>query len=194
MDTAAFALGLDIGSISVNTVLLDRDGGILEERYAWCRGRPFHVLAAEVAAVLERHPVASIGLVAATGTGGELAARLLGGVFVNEIVAQSAAVARLVPSARSVIEIGGEDAKLIILEPGGNSGAGPSIKDLAMNSLCAAGTGSFLDQQAARLGVDIENQWGEMALRSARPPRIAGRCSVFAKSDMIHLQQQGAAD
>ena len=124
MDGTGLALGLDIGSISVNTVLLDRDGRILEERYAWCRGKPFHVLAIEVAAVLERHPAASLGLVAATGTGGQLAADLLGGVFVNEIVAQSAAVARLVPTARSVIEIGGEDAKLIRMDGGGGNGGG----------------------------------------------------------------------
>ena len=59
-----------------------------------------------------------------------------------------------------------------------------------MNSLCAAGTGSFLDQQANRIGVSIEKEFGELALKSEKPPRIAGRCSVFAKSDMIHLQQQ----
>ncbi len=58
-----------------------------------------------------------------------------------------------------------------------------------MNSICAAGTGSFLDQQAKRIGVSIENEFGELALRSKNPPHIAGRCSVFAKSDMIHLQQ-----
>ena len=58
-----------------------------------------------------------------------------------------------------------------------------------MNSICAAGTGSFLDQQARRIGVPIEKEFGEMALKSVDPPRIAGRCSVFAKSDMIHHQQ-----
>ena len=58
-----------------------------------------------------------------------------------------------------------------------------------MNSICAAGTGSFLDQQARRIGVPIENEFGTMALKSVDPPRIAGRCSVFAKSDMIHHQQ-----
>jgi predicted CoA-substrate-specific enzyme activase len=183
------SIGLDIGSISVNTVLLDPDGRILEERYAWCHGRPFHVLADEVAAVLERHPASSIDLVAATGTGGELAARLLGGVFVNEIVAQSAAVARLAPSARSVIEIGGEDAKLIRMNGAGRAGAASRLADFAMNTICAAGTGSFLDQQAVRLGLSIEREFGELALKSEDPPRIAGRCSVFAKSDMIHHQQ-----
>jgi predicted CoA-substrate-specific enzyme activase len=187
MDSSGLSLGLDIGSISVNTVLVDPRGRVVEERYAWCRGRPFHVLASEVAAVLARHPASSIGLVATTGTGGTLAADLLGGVFVNEIVAQSAAVARLHPFARSVIEIGGEDAKLIRMEGGGVSLS--RLADFAMNTICAAGTGSFLDQQALRLGLSIEREFGELALKSLDPPRIAGRCSVFAKSDMIHHQQ-----
>ncbi len=92
------------------------------------------------------------------------------------------------PDARTVIEIGGEDSKLILLE--NNSENGHSrIVDFEMNSICAAGTGSFLDQQARRIGVSIENEFGTMALKSVNPPRIAGRCSVFAKSDMIHHQQ-----
>jgi predicted CoA-substrate-specific enzyme activase len=187
------SLGLDIGSISVNTVLVGPDGAVLVERYAWCHGRPFQVLSTEIAAILRSCPAATIDRVAATGTGGELAAELLGGMFVNEIVAQSAAVARLVPSARSVIEIGGEDAKLIRMAgvSGGAPGAPPATRlaDFTMNTICAAGTGSFLDQQAKRLGLAIEREFGELALKSENPPRIAGRCSVFAKSDMIHLQQ-----
>ena len=63
------------------------------------------------------------------------------------------------------------------------------LVDFEMNSICAAGTGSFLDQQAKRIGVPIENEFGNMSLKSVDPPRIAGRCSVFAKSDMIHHQQ-----
>ena len=114
--------------------------------------------------------------------GGKLAAQLLGGRFVNEIVAQSSAVAALYPQARTVIEMGGEDSKLLVMGPGG-------LVDFAMNTVCAAGTGSFLDQQARRIGVSIEKEFGELALRSRNPPHIAGRCSVFAKSDMIHLQQ-----
>ena len=62
------------------------------------------------------------------------------------------------------------------------------VKEFSMNSVCAAGTGSFLDQQAERLRLTIE-EFSELSLKSKRPPRIAGRCSVFAKSDMIHLQQ-----
>ena len=94
------------------------------------------------------------------------------------------------PQARSVIDIGGQDSKYIQLEPAGE-GDGLRLKDFSVSSMCASGTGSFLDQQATRLGLDIETEFGEAALRSRAPARIAGRCSVFAKSDMIHLQQKG---
>ncbi|MDI6637365.1 MAG: acyl-CoA dehydratase activase, partial [Bacillota bacterium] len=89
----------------------------------------------------------------------------------------------VVPDVRTVIEIGGQDSKIIILRDG-------AVLDFAMNTVCAAGTGSFLDQQAARLGVPIE-RFGELALMSTTPVRIAGRCAVFAESDMIHKQQMG---
>jgi predicted CoA-substrate-specific enzyme activase len=175
-------LGLDIGSISVNTILIDADRQIVENHYTYCRGRPFHALREVLAGLLGRHRPEHIRGLAVTGTGGQLAAKLIGGRFVNEIVAQSTSVAALYPRARTVIEMGGEDSKLLIMGPQG-------LVDFAMNTVCAAGTGSFLDQQARRLDVSIEKEFGELALRSADPPHIAGRCSVFAKSDMIHLQQ-----
>ena len=84
---------------------------------------------------------------------------------------------------RTILEIGGQDSKIILLKDG-------VVCDFAMNTVCAAGTGSFLDRQAARLGVPIE-EFGELALRSVSPVRIAGRCAVFAESDMIHKQQSG---
>ena len=91
------------------------------------------------------------------------------------------------PEVRTVIEMGGEDSKLIMMN--GTETEANTLADFEMNTVCAAGTGSFLDQQANRIGVSIEKEFGEMALKSKNPPRIAGRCSVFAKSDMIHLQQ-----
>ena len=126
--------------------------------------------------------------IALTGTGGKLAAGLIGGVFVNEIIAQATSAGRLFPEASTVIEIGGEDSKLITLEKNPEDDHARLV-DFEMNSICAAGTGSFLDQQAKRIGVPIEKEFGEMAMKSVNPPRIAGRCSVFAKSDMIHHQQ-----
>ena len=111
---------------------------------------------------------------------GRLMASALGIGFTNEVVAQSYAARKLYPEIKTIIELGGEDSKLIAL---GESG----LKDFAMNSVCAAGTGSFLDQQAERLKLSIE-EFSELAQKS-KPSRVAGRCSVFAKSDMIHLQQ-----
>jgi predicted CoA-substrate-specific enzyme activase len=183
-----FFLGLDVGSISVNTVLIDAERNIVEDHYTLCHGRPFRALHDVLTDILTRYPAESIAMVAITGTGGKLATSLIGGCFVNEIVAQSCSVSFLHPDARTVIEMGGEDSKLIIMQP--ETGNGRShLADFAMNTVCAAGTGSFLDQQARRIGISIEKEFGELALRSENPPHIAGRCSVFAKSDMIHLQQ-----
>jgi len=180
-------LGCDIGSISVNTVLLNEKKEIIEEYYDFSRGKPFQTLYDRLSKILEKHNNVC-GTIALTGTGSKLASRLLNGIAINEIVAQSKAVMKLYPDVRTVIEMGGEDSKLIFLEEN-EVKKGMKLSDFTMNSLCAAGTGSFLDQQAKRIGISIENEFGKLALQSEKPPRIAGRCSVFAKSDMIHLQQ-----
>jgi predicted CoA-substrate-specific enzyme activase len=181
-------LGLDIGSVSLNTVILDEDFNILEDYYDYVHGKPFHVLKDRLVQLLGKHSKESVKGVAVTGTGGKLAISLIGGTLVNEIISQATSAGKLYPEARTVIEIGGEDSKLIILEKDPVKGDSRLV-DFEMNSICAAGTGSFLDQQARRIGVPIEKEFGEMALKSVEPPRIAGRCSVFAKSDMIHHQQ-----
>lgn len=183
-----FYLGLDIGSVSLNTVLLDEHYNIIEDYYDYVHGKPFDVLHRRLSGLLQEHPAETIKGVALTGTGGKLATRHIGGVFVNEIIAQATSAGRIFPEARTVIEIGGEDSKLIVLERQPSDDYARLV-DFEMNSICAAGTGSFLDQQAKRIGVPIEKEFGEMAMRSVNPPRIAGRCSVFAKSDMIHHQQ-----
>jgi len=181
-------LGIDIGSVSLNSVIVDSENNIIEDHYEYIHGRPFNVLRDRLTSILERYPRESIKGIAVTGTGGKVATVLIGGVFVNEIIAQATSTGRLYPEARTVIEIGGEDSKLIILEKDPENGHSRLV-DFEMNSICAAGTGSFLDQQARRIGVPIETEFGEMSLKSVDPPRIAGRCSVFAKSDMIHHQQ-----
>lgn len=185
-------LGLDVGSISLNTVLMTPDGAILEEHYDRIHGRPLETVVSVLGRVLERWPKELIKGTAVTGVGGKLVAQLLGGNFFNEVIAQARSVELLCPQSRTIIEMGGQDSKLILLAPEPGNGR-LRIEDFAMNSLCAAGTGSFLDQQASRLGLTIE-EFGRMALRSKVPPRIAGRCSVFAKSDMIHLQQAATPD
>ncbi len=181
-------LGIDIGSISINTVLINNNGEIIYEDYSYCHGRPFSVVLNVLRNIEERLGLTAFASVSFTGSGGNQATELLGGIFINEVIAQSEAVSRLYNNVRTVIEIGGEDSKLIQLEEDGESKT-TRLSDFALNSLCAAGTGSFLDQQAKRIGVSIENEFGKLAEKSVNPPRIAGRCSVFAKSDMIHLQQ-----
>ena len=189
-----YRMGIDIGSVSVNVVLVDESGKILKNEYVRHMGRPF-----EVARDLVRETMGGwdVGLIASTGTGAETFASLVGASFVNEIVALTRAFGHLYPEVGSVIDIGGADSKLIIFEGGEGRNGGAKkklkVKDFSMNTLCAAGTGSFLDQQASRLRFTIE-EFSEVALKSDNPPRIAGRCTVFAKSDMIHLQQIATPD
>jgi predicted CoA-substrate-specific enzyme activase len=187
-DLDSIFLGFDIGSTSLNTVIMDDSYNILNEYYDYVHGRPFNILKDRLVHILNIYESEKIKGIAFTGSGGKLATGLIGGVFINEIIAQVTSTSRLYPEARTVIEIGGEDSKLIFLEPDPLNGHS-TLVDFEMNSICAAGTGSFLDQQARRIGVPIENEFGAMSLKSTDPPRIAGRCSVFAKSDMIHHQQ-----
>jgi len=186
-------LGLDVGSVSVKLVAVSADGEVLKEWYvrhhAHSMQRTLELLQeAEVEFGPER-----LGIMAVTGAGVRDIGDLVGAHYVNEVVAQARAVEQLAPRVRTVIEMGGADSKLICLKPDGESGR-LMVEDFAMNTLCAAGTGSFLDQQASRLNLDIEEEFGALATRSEHPPRMAGRCSVFAKSDMIHLQQQATPD
>jgi predicted CoA-substrate-specific enzyme activase len=182
-------LGIDLGSTTVKLVVLDDDRQLLDEHYVRSSGRPRQTLLDAAVAVLGRVGPTGIGAVGITGSGGAPVAALIGATHVNELIAQSRAVAEYHPEARTIIEIGGQDSKLLSLEPDGDGGV--RLVDFSMNALCAAGTGSFLDQQADRLGISIEDEFARLALQSRSPARIAGRCTVFAKSDMIHLQQQG---
>ena len=182
-------IGIDIGSVSVNVAIMNENGKIVKTRYIRHKGRPFEVAREIIREGLESH---GIDFIATTGTGAKLFSSLVGASCVNEIVAITKGFSKFYPHAGSVIDIGGEDSKLIIFESAGKNGA-LRVKDFSMNALCAAGTGSFLDQQATRLCFTIE-EFSEVALKSKNPPRIAGRCTVFAKSDMIHLQQIATPD
>ena len=182
-------VGLDVGSVSADLVVMTPAEEVIEARYVRHYGRPLQVSLGELERAVRRHE--DVAGLCVTGSGARLIARLLGVPFINEIIAQSMAAAFLVPDVRTVVEIGGEESKLIKLRHDADGRV--RVEDFTMNALCAAGTGSFLDQQASRLKVSIE-EFSRLALKSDKPPRVAGRCSVFAKSDMIHLQQQGTPD
>ncbi|MBI5076014.1 MAG: CoA protein activase [Nitrospirae bacterium] len=197
-------IGLDAGSVAVKIIILNDRGDILGSAYLRHKGRPLHVSLELLKAVtrdglcitgnglkhkktLRPEPDSSLithhASLSLTGSAGRSIGSILGIPPVNEVVAHAYATRKLYPKVRTIIELGGEDSKLIFL---GEDTC--SAKDFAMNSVCAAGTGSFLDQQAERLNLSIE-EFSRLSLESRKPPRIAGRCSVFAKSDMIHLQQ-----
>lgn len=177
-------LGVDVGSVSTNFVLTDGYDQAVYSSYLRTKGQPISTVKEglrQIEGFLADRKIAGVGV---TGSGRNLAAVLLGADIVkNEITAHAVAAGNTCPGVNTVLEIGGQDSKLIILRHG-------VVVDFAMNSVCAAGTGSFLDQQAARLGIPIED-FGSLALQSNSPVRIAGRCSVFAESDMVHKQQMG---
>ncbi len=184
--TGSMALGVDVGSVSTNIVLVDSCGEIIHSLYLKTAGRPVEAIRhgmAELKAALGGPPP-EIAAVGATGSGRTLAGAMLGADLVkNEISAHAVAAGRCMPGVRTVLEIGGQDSKIIFLKDG-------VVRDFAMNTVCAAGTGSFLDRQAERLGIPIQ-EFGRRALLSTSPVAIAGRCAVFAESDMIHKQQNG---
>lgn len=182
-------LGIDIGSVTAKLVVIDEAGNVIESQYTRTKGQPVETILAMLEKVLAKYPPDRFKFAATTGTGGKLIADMLKVPFVNEVIAQAAGTARFHPEVQTILEIGGEDSKLILLGKEAPD-TPPKVIDFATNGACAAGTGSFLDQQASRMNIPVE-QFGDVALESAHPPRVAGRCSVFAKSDMIHLQQVG---
>ncbi len=179
-----YFLGIDVGSVSTDIALLDRFGNLADKVYLRTKGQPVKVIKDGLLEIKGKFGDINIMGAGTTGSGRELAGVMIGAdVIKNEITSHAVAASRLVPDVKTVVEIGGQDSKIIIIRDG-------VAIDFAMNSVCAAGTGSFLDQQASRLEVPIED-FGAYALRVASPVRIAGRCSVFAESDMIHKQQLG---
>ena len=186
----ATSLGIDIGSTTVKVVALDGARRLLGSRYVRSCGRPRTVVGETVADLGRTIDLGGVTAVGLSGSGGGPIADLVGGTHVNELVAQTRAVGEFHPDARTIIEIGGQDSKLLSLRWDEGSRQ-MMLEDFAMNALCAAGTGAFLDQQAERLGIAIDGEFARLAMQSVAPPRIAGRCTVFAKSDMIHLQQVG---
>lgn len=180
-------LGIDVGSVTVKVVVLNHRGELLKDYYLRSHGAPLSTVVSVLDDLFKWLPPEKVVGLGTAGSGGELFAEVLGGAHMNELIAQVEAINLFHPQARTVIEIGGQDSKLLLLERRGEQTA---LVDFSLNTQCAAGTGSFLEQQAARLGMTIE-QFSKLALESDSPPYIAGRCAVFAKSDIIHLQQVG---
>lgn len=178
-------LGVDIGSISTKAVVIDADNRILAQDYLWTEGNPINAVKRLMGSIENQlSNEVKIISVGTTGSARELIGTILNASIVkNEITAHAVGTLTYHPDVRTIFEIGGQDSKIIILDQG-------IVVDYAMNTLCAAGTGSFLSSQARRLNIPVE-QFGSYALRSKNPTKIAGRCTVFAESDLVHKAQMG---
>ncbi len=178
-------LGIDVGSVTTKCAVLDEQDNLLFSLYTRTRGQPIVMVQHGLKQVTDHLPPgAKVAGVGTTGSARYLAGVIAGAdVVKNEITAHAVAALHYVSDVQTIMEIGGQDSKIILIRDG-------VVVDFGMNTVCAAGTGSFLDQQASRLGMAIED-FGPRALQSQMPVRIAGRCTVFAESDMIHKQQMG---
>lgn len=179
-------LGVDIGSISTKGVIIDDDKNIIASTYLWTEGDPVKAVKkvlSELKNQIKNKDINIMG-VGTTGSARKLIGTMLGASSIkNEITAHAIGTLSLYPEVKTIIEIGGQDSKIILIED-------QVVVDYAMNTLCAAGTGSFLTSQSKRLGVAVED-FGEIALLSNNPTNIAARCTVFAESDLVHKIQMG---
>jgi len=178
-------LGIDVGSVTTKMAVLDENDELVSHTYRPTQGNPTRAVQQGLKQVSQRLPEdADIYGVATTGSARSLAGAIVGADFVkNEITCQAVAALRYMPHVQTIIEIGGQDSKIIIIRDG-------VVTDFDMNTVCAAGTGSFLDHQAQRLNISID-EFSRLALASNTPVHISGRCTVFAESDMITKQQTG---
>ena len=177
-------LGIDIGSISTKGVLIDEENHILRSSYLWTEGSPINAVKKVLKELFKEKIEYNVVGVGTTGSARKLIGSILNATIVkNEITAHAIGTSSICPNVRTIIEIGGQDSKIILMEDG-------IVTDYAMNTLCAAGTGSFLSSQANRLGIQVED-FGKIALKSKNPALLAARCTVFAESDLVHKAQLG---
>ena len=181
-NSSFFCINFSIDIIS----LINQQNKILASEYLYTEGNPIQAVKRLISSLkkqinLQKYQVVSVGT---TGSARKLIGTMLGASIIkNEITAHAIGTLSIYKDVRTIFEIGGQDSKIIILKNG-------IVTDYAMNTLCAAGTGSFLSSQSTRLGVDVKD-FGEIALTSKNPTLIAARCTVFAESDLVHKAQIG---
>ncbi|MBM2825007.1 MAG: putative CoA-substrate-specific enzyme activase [Dehalococcoidales bacterium] len=178
-------LGIDVGSVTTKLAVIDNNDTLITDIYLLTQGKPIETVQQGLLQIKQQLAAdVAIRGVATTGSARYLAGVIVGADLVkNEITSHAVATLHYLPQVQTVLEIGGQDSKIIIIRD-------EVITDFAMNTVCAAGTGSFLDHQALRLNMTIA-EFSRRALESKKPVRIAGRCTVFAESDMVHKQQMG---
>jgi predicted CoA-substrate-specific enzyme activase len=179
-------LGIDVGSVSTNLALLDLQGAVVAGVYLPTRGRPLEVLR-EAFRILIGNCGARMCIlgVGTTGSGRYLAGKFLDSdVIHNEITCQLMGAKCFYPDVDTIFEIGGQDSKYISVLDG-------RIHDFTMNKVCSAGTGSFLEEQAAHLGIEVEDEFSEQASRSRKPRDLGSQCTVFMDTELVNAISQG---
>jgi len=179
-------LGVDVGSISTNLVVMDAEGTVLHKEYLMTASRPIKAVQRGLRKCGEAlGDRVTIRKACTTGSGRYLIADFIGAdVVKNEITAQARGAVELDPTVDTIFEIGGQDSKYISLDQG-------VVVDFTMNKVCAAGTGSFLEEQAEKLGIAIKEEFAANALAAASPANLGERCTVFMESELLKHQQAG---
>ena len=179
-------LGIDVGSTSTDLVLTGADGELVDFLYLRTAGDPEGVVRRGLKTLWQKYGEISIRGVGITGSGRERLGRMMGADAIrDEITAQAKAASFWVPEADTVFEIGGQDSKYISLKDG-------EVADFQMNKICAAGTGSFVEEQAARMGIPI-GDFGPLALEGEHPCDLGERCTVFIETAIVQAEGGGAS-
>ncbi len=182
-----YFLGLDIGSVNAKLTLIDKDSTLLYSDAERVISGPKAAIISLLSRLEQQVSLSDIASAGVSGSGKGAIPPAMNWASYSSPLAIISGLLLTHPDARTIIQIGGQSSLVIELEDG--------LKKpwkVSSNPLCAAGTGRFLEQQAYRLGISLQD-FARLALENeGSPPRIAARCSVFAKSDLIHLQQKGA--
>ena len=177
-------LGIDIGSTSTNLVMTDREGNLVDFQYLRTSGNPERAVRTGLANIRKKYGEVDFLGVGVTGSGRTRIGQMLGADTVrDEITAQAKAAARVDPLVDTVFEIGGQDSKYISLKDG-------EVRDFMMNKICAAGTGSFVEEQAARMDIALSD-FGPMALSAKAPADLGERCTVFIETAISSAEAEG---
>ena len=179
-------MGLDVGSVTTKGVIIDGYDNIISSSYLYTEGNPVKAVKRVIKEMkkdidLGRYEVVSIGV---TGFARKLIGVMLeSAVIKNEVMAQARGTINMYPNVKTIIEIGGEDSKIILVRDG-------KVTDYAINTLCSAGVGAFINDLAKRFGVGIDDV-STLALNSKRKIDVSSKCTILAKTDLLHKIQEG---
>ncbi len=181
-------LGIDIGSTTTKNALITEDRKIIHKEYVHTQGKPVEVTQRLLEAIRDDmgHKIEIIGT-ATTGSGRNVVGDFLNAdLIIDEITAHARGAVEIDASIDTIFEIGGQDSKYIYI-------ANTYPLDFDMNKVCAAGTGSFLHELANKYGINIVDEFQEIALSTDRPIKLAERCTVFMESDLVSYHQKGVS-